>query len=63
MTNYARQNVAVVNTDKGAFMAAKLRRERERSIDTHISTLEAKINKLEMCVKCLEDQLREMNQK
>lgn len=63
MTNFTRQNVAVVNTDKGAFQAAKLRRERERRIDYHISTLESKINNLENCVKGLEDQLREMNQK
>lgn len=63
MTNFARQNAAIVNTDKGAFMAAKLRRERNNHIDNEFSRLEDKINNLELCVKCLEDQIRELKQK
>jgi hypothetical protein len=63
MTNYTRQNVALVSTDKSAFLAAKRRRERDRNIDTNIQTLENKINNLELCVQCLEDKIRELQEK
>lgn len=63
MTNYTRQNVALVSTDKSAFLAAKRRRERDRTIDTTMETLINKVDYLETCVECLENKIRELQEK
>ena len=50
---FIRQDVAIVSADLGAYKAAKIRRERERYIDS----LEQRINRLEQAFIHLEKTL------
>lgn len=54
-----RQQEAVINTDKAAFLAAKRRKEHIN----YIKSLEERICKLEKTVECLTSTLEEINSK
>jgi len=54
-----RQNEAILNTDKSAFLAAKRRKEH----NNYIKSLEERICKLEKTIECLSTTLEEINKK
>ena len=54
--NYIRKDTAIVNNDFASYQAAKLRRNKEN----RVSCLEERINKLEACLKRLEQTIEEM---
>jgi len=53
---YTRTETSIVNKDLSAWQAAKLRK---KSVDK-VSCLEERINRLETCVKRLEQTIKEM---
>ena len=54
--NFVRKNCAIVNSDKGAYLAAKIRKQR----DKQFKLFEEKINTLEDRIILLEIQIKEM---
>ena len=54
--NLIRQNSALLNTDIGAYRAAKVRRDRENKLDE----LCAKVDKLETCIENLNQRIKEI---
>ena len=51
---FVRKNHAIVNGDKGAYLAAKLRKQREKQIkvfEKKINTLENRVTELEALIK------------
>ena len=57
LSQYIRNSKAVVSTDFNAYQAAKLRKQS----GDKITTLEARINMLEECVRRLETTVKEMS--